>query len=364
MSQTPSILTIPIADLITDPVIELSGRTKAERVKNAQELVPKLKGGWDEGQPGQVFQRDGKWHVAAGFTRVYAFKELLKDKDAIGYFVEVPDEPAKLRTAAIRTNSGKDISSLAKGNIFVKMRDGDDPTKMTVGQVALAGMSLKEIAEEVGCSPQLVTYCIAIAESPEPIRELLEQELVNGNVVDRARQLATDKKTKEVDEAKWLKAIKASIKNAQANGKDSASMPDLQAIKDEVFPPTALKASGGSDAKKPATDTNPGKEEKEEEEESEEKDKSPKGGDGSQSAMNLGSDAPTQNGKKDSDFNKRHRQDKIDVVTTLIRKADDEFTGEKTRDDDGVGIGLSDDEIEHIAAFLVDSNINVPLSPI
>lgn len=358
MSQNASILTIPIAELVTDPVIELSGRTKAERVKNAQELVPKLKGGWDEGQPGQVFQRDGKWHVAAGFTRVYAFKELLKEKDAVGYFVEIPDEPAKLRTVAVRTNSGKDISSLAKGNIFVKMRDGDDPAKMTVGQIALAGMSLKDIAEEVGCSPQLVTYCIAIAESPEPIRELLEQELVNGNVVDRARQLATDKKTKEVDEAKWLKAIKAAIKHAQANGKDSASMPDLQAIKDEVFPPPALKASGG-DTKKPGNSAPPlEKEEKEEKEKTEDGEKTPKGGDGSQSSMNLGSDAPAKDEKpKSGAFTKQHRKDQIDALSTLLRKADEEYN-------DGAGIALDDEEIEHLATFVVDSGINVPLSPI
>ena len=86
-----TILEIPIKDITVD--ITLSGRTQKEITANAKDLAPKLAafGGFDATQPGAVFKRDGKWHLARGFTRVAA---ALSEDIKVGYFMEVPDDVA------------------------------------------------------------------------------------------------------------------------------------------------------------------------------------------------------------------------------------------------------------------------------
>jgi len=239
------IIEIPISELVIDSVISLSGRTEKERAENAKELEPMLESGWDISQPGQVFKRNGKWHVAHGFTRVHILR---KKEGAKGYFVEVSDDPAKLRTACIRHNSGKPISSVAKGRLFSEMRAGTDVKTAAPGDPILPAMSDAEIAKEVGISANHVRYCCILAESTPEIQQLMEDGRVNGNVVYRASQLARE--DGQLNQAKQLKAIKAAIRHAEQNGKGSASMTDLEAIQLDVFP---LKAAKNTPPQAPAT---------------------------------------------------------------------------------------------------------------
>jgi hypothetical protein len=356
------ILELPIADLIIDETYDLAGRSKKELEENAKARKDSMAGGWRPEYPGQVFKRDGKHHLLAGFSRAHCLLNIIGDKKAVGYFVEVPDEPLSLLTACIRSNSGKDITPLRKGQIFAKLRDGDDPTKAEVGAVVREGMEVPAIAELVGCTPQLVHYCIHIFEAPEEIREILLRDEVNGNVIDKARAAARDKTTKVVNEALWVKAVKKAVQHAKANGKDKASEKDFDAIKSEVFPDAKLKAAGAPKPGKPsapAPDPEPEEDEKEED-----GPKEPKGGNGDTPGLNLGNEAPSDDKPKSGSFHKKHRKEQIDAIVTLLRKADEEFVGEADKASDGVGIGLDDDELEHLATFLVDSNVKAELSPI
>ncbi len=365
MSNNPhDILEIPIKSLVVDEVIALSGRTEKERETNAKELVPFLANGWDSAQPGQVFQREGKYHVAAGFTRIYALKELLKEKDAVGYFVEVPDDRAKLRTAAIRTNAGKDISSLAKGKIFLAMEAGDDPATLPVGAVALAGMTAKQIAEDVGTSEANVWYCLTLATSPQEAQDMLEAGEVNANAVARAKQLAQtkgDDGEKTLDEAKMIKALRAAIKHAKSEGKECASKKDLDAIKDEIFPLKAVttpkKAAATPPADNSGDDAPPTDQEKDDEDKDDPKESDKPTVSGDTPSLNLGAPAPAAPKKPSGKELKIIRQLTIDSLTVLIRKAEKEYTGD-------VPLDLEDDEVEHIATMLADSGVRINESPI
>lgn len=236
MSQ---ILTLKLADLIIDN--SLSGRTDKEIKDNAKALKPELeaKGGWDYGQPGQVFMRDSKPHLLAGFTRTAAC--VMANFDT-GFFVEVEDRPEENRLACIRTNGGRGISRFEQGRIFAAMRDGTNPETAKTGEPMFDAMSTKEIAKITGKSPQHIEGCICIFEETPEIGELIAEGKVAANVIIRAKQL-------EKDDGKRLRFIKAIIKQANEDGKDCATIKHLDAIKPEWYP---IKAAGGSD-KKPAS---------------------------------------------------------------------------------------------------------------
>lgn len=358
MPNQAEILELPIADLIIDETYDLAGRSKKELEENAKARKDSMAGGWRPEYPGQVFKRGESYHLLAGFSRAHCLLNIIGDKKAVGYFVEVPDEPLSLLTACIRSNSGKDITPLRKGQIFAKLRDGDDPTKAEVGAVVREGMEVQAIAELAGCTPQLVHYCIHIFEAPEEIREILLRDEVNGNVIDKARAAARDKSTKVVNEALWVKAVKKAVQHAKANGKDKASEKDFDAIKAEVFP---LKAAGG-DSKKPngktstpAPEPEPDKDEEETNEET--GPKTAKGGNGDTPGLNLGSDAPSESKQGTNDYRKRVRKEQISAIATLLRAADEDYAGDPV-------IGFDDNQVEFIAEFLFDRNVKAELSPI
>ncbi len=227
----PTILEIKLSELIIDPT--LSGRTKKEISENAKELAPKMQAfqSWDATQPGAIFYRDKKPHLARGFTRVAAAEIAGLTS---GFFMEVPDDTASLRTEAIRSNTGKPISAREQGRIYVAMRDGNAETA-TKGETVLAPMATAEIAKEVGYSRQWIDQCIGIYEETPEIAELIESDLVTSGAINRARQIAK-KEDKSPDDAGRLRMLKAAIKAAQADGRPRAAEDDVNAVRSEYFP--------------------------------------------------------------------------------------------------------------------------------
>lgn len=241
----PTILEIPLKELVIDET--LSGRTKKEISANAKELAPKLEafGSWDSTQPGAVFKRNDKWNLARGFTRIAA-AEIAAIK--VGYFMEVPDDTASLRTEAIRSNTGKPISAREQGRIYSLMRDGNEATAQK-GDSVLAPMIAAEIAKEVGYSPQWITQCIGIFEETPEIAELIEADLVTSGAINRARQIAKDDE-KNPDDSGRLKLLKAAIKHAQADGRPRAAEDDVNAVRADYFPIKSDAPKRGKPAKK------------------------------------------------------------------------------------------------------------------
>lgn len=242
---------IPLKELVVD--IGLSGRSQKEINQNAKSLSPEIKAakGWDRAQPGQFFTRNGERHLAAGFTRKAASE--LEGFD-FGYFVEVKDEPEKLRTAAIRTNSGKPISAYEQGRIYIQMRDGtpeEQSKNAEKGAIIFGQMTTTEIATEVGKTKQHIENCIAIfSETPE-IGELLEQGLVSANVVVRAQQLVKA-------DGKRFSMLKAAIAQAKEDGKECATPKHLAAVQSRFVPVKAGKGPNSDPANGTGGTTNPG----------------------------------------------------------------------------------------------------------
>lgn len=233
MSKTivPEIKSLKLSDLVVD--IGLSGRSEREIKENAKSLAGAISaaGGWDVTQPGAFFMRDDKPHLARGFTR-HAACVISDVRD--GYFVEIEDDPAKLRTEAIRSNMGKPISAYEQGKIYVQMRDGTNADEAKVGDVILAPMKMKEIAREVGYTEQHVSNCICIFESSPEIGELIQAGKVSAGIVVRSAQLVKDP-------AKQLRFLKAAIKKAAEEGKDCATMKHLDAVKADFAPVKPVK---------------------------------------------------------------------------------------------------------------------------
>lgn len=247
--EPPAIESLKFSELIIDPLY--SGRTKKEISANAKDLAPMLADGWDPAQPGQYFiGEDGKKVLKAGFTRMEAAK--LNDIKS-GYFVHAPGDAVTHLTACLRTNSGKAIARRAKGDVFVKLRDGvvaDD----FAGSLAdpknskdwkRAPMSLQEIADlpGVGMTSEGVRQCIIIAESSPEVAELMEADLVSDGIVVDSKQLAKG------DDGKQLRILKKCISIAKADGKDKATAQHFKQAKAELFPPKLI-ANDGTDTPK------------------------------------------------------------------------------------------------------------------
>ncbi len=239
-----TILEIPIKDIIADE--SLSGRTRKEITDNAKTLIPRITahGGWDASQPGKVFKRGDKWHLAAGFSRRVACEGITKT----GFFCEVEDDIATLRTEAIRSNGGRAISAREQGRIYAGMRDGNAETAKK-GDTILAPMKSDEIAKTVGYSRQWIDACLGIYEETPEIAALIENEEVTSGAINRARQIAK-KEDKTPDDSGRLKLLKAAIKHAQSDGRPRAAEDDVNAVRHDLFPIKADAPKLGKPAKK------------------------------------------------------------------------------------------------------------------
>lgn len=252
MSKTtlPVIVELKLATLIKD--YALAGRSEKEIRDNAKDLAPMLAGGWSPSQPGEYFVRDGKNHLAAGFTRTAA-AEINELKT--GFFVEIPDDAATLRTVCIRTNASKAIKPFEQGRIYAAMEAGTDVATAQPGEPILEPMTQKQIAEAVGKKVQWIGACISIFQSPEEIHPLIEDGRVSAGVVKRARELVKDEK-------KLVRFVKAIVKKADDDGKQTATFQHLDAVRPEFAPLKAktkgepAKAEAPAKAEKPAKGTN------------------------------------------------------------------------------------------------------------
>jgi len=227
----PQIEEVKLSDLLIDNIF--SGRSEKEIQENSNSLSPLLEaaGAWDALQPGKYFERDGKKHLAAGFTRVAA---ALKLGWKTGFFGKIADEPEKLRTECIRTNLGKPISPFEQGRIYTAMRDGSDPETLAVGEVGMGSIPTVEIALSVGYTRQHVEQCITVFESTPEIAELILAGKVAPGIVIRAKQLVKD-------DAKRFKFLQAAVKEAESDGKETATKKHLDAVRPDFAP---LKAAG------------------------------------------------------------------------------------------------------------------------
>lgn len=240
-TELPAIEEIKLSSLEID--YTLAGRSEKEVKANAKELAPMLVTGWSPSQPGEYFERGGKKHLAAGFTRTAA---ALMNDHKIGYFVRVPDIASELRWTAIRTNSGKPNSQFEQGRIYAAARDGSKPEYVEVSAEVLAPMKQAEIAKAVGKTPQWINQCIGIFESPEELHPFIENGQVSANVIKRASELVKH------DEKKLIRAVKMIVKHAEGEGKATATMKDLEVCRPDFAPLKAAKVEKPANAEKPA----------------------------------------------------------------------------------------------------------------
>lgn len=240
-TELPAIEEIKLSSLEID--YTLAGRSEKEVKANAKELAPMLAAGWSPRQPGEYFERGGKKHLAAGFTRTAA---AIMNDHKVGYFVRVPDVASELRTTAIRTNASKPISPFEQGRIYAAMRDGTKAEDSQVGEEVLAPMKEAEIAKVVGKKPQWINACIGIFESPEELHPFIENGQVSANVIKRASELVKH------DEKKLIRAVKMIVKHAEGEGKATATMKDLEVCRPDFAPLKAAKVEKPAKAEKPA----------------------------------------------------------------------------------------------------------------
>lgn len=283
--EIPAIEEIKLSTLVRD--IALSGRSEKEIAANAKELAPMMADGWSPSQPGEYFERGGKKHLVAGFTRTEA---ALSIGQKIGYFVAVPDNATELRLACIRTNAGKPISPFEQGRIFSAMEKGTDAETAKAGEEILAPMKHADIAKAAGKTPQWISRCIAIFQNPPAIAELIASGKVSANVADKANQL-------QKDEGKRLSWLKKAIKSAESEGKESASMKHLDAHRAD-FAPLKAKPAAPPPEPKEKEDDEPGKEDKKEKNSDENTTPPPPPPKGQpQGEMDLGTSKPSEKPK-------------------------------------------------------------------
>ena len=225
---TPIIEEIPLASLVQN--LALAGRSQKEISENAKALKPLMANGWSQSQPGAYFERNGEKHLLAGFTRT---KAAMDAGHKTGFFVKVADSAADNRLACIRTNAGKPISPYEQGRVYAAMRDGLPPEMAKVGEEVMDPMKLDDIAKAAGCSRQWVDSCICIFEQPPEIGALIEENKVSAAIVNRSNQLVKDP-------VKRLKFLNAAVAEAKSDGKETATMKHLDAVRPKFAP---LKAA-------------------------------------------------------------------------------------------------------------------------
>lgn len=324
---------VRLSELIVD--ISFSGRNQKEITTNAKALAPAVrsKQGWDATQPGAIFIRDGKKHLVRGFTRVAAC-ELEGFRE--GFFFEVADDPAALRTEAIRSNMGKPISLFEQGRIYCQMRDGTNAGDAKIGEAVLAPMKISDIAKEVGYTVQHVSNCVVIFEETPEIGELVAEGFASNNIVLRAKQLVKD-------DAKRLQFLKAAIADAKKEGKETATMKNLDAVRPRFAPlraaiPAKADAPSNSGENSPIT-------EKEKSSispmQQEQESPRPEGKEPEQPTLAaLG--APSENSSNKKSLSSSTKQ----MLITLINKWGDEC-----------GVAMSDDDINALIEALEEAAI-------
>lgn len=229
----PSIEELKLSELTLD--LQYSGRTQKEISANAKALAPIMEahGMWDSGQPGQYFESDGKKVLCAGFTRFEAAKSA---GFKVGYFTRSNEGRVGLLLKCFTTNQGKPISAWKQGERYAQLEAGENPEDAKKVDEVLAPMPIKEIAGLTGLSTQRVLDCIAVFQASPEIAELILDGSLSANVFNRVRQIG---KTP----AKQMEIIKAAMKVAKDEGRETTTMKHLDAVKANFIAAKKLKAS-------------------------------------------------------------------------------------------------------------------------
>lgn len=173
-------------------------------------------------------------------------------------------------------NGGHPLSRVSQGKLYAKLAEGelDEEAMAKALKDAKPGeevpqiwkrepMSLDQIAS--ACKPayssEHIRQCKLLAEVTPEIGALLESDQVSSRVVIKAIALAKD------DDTKALRIIRAAIRNAKEDGKETATEKHFDAIKAEFQPVRKLVADGKTTKEAPASAQNgtqePPKDEKE-----------------------------------------------------------------------------------------------------
>lgn len=321
-----------------------SGRTEKEITENAKEKQKELAaaGGWNPAMPGHYFERDGEKVLVAGFSRV---KASLLNEQSEGYFVKVEGDEIDHLLACETTNSVKPLSKLSRGQRYAELRAGvvaddfagalADPKKAEDWK--RQPMSNQDIAERIGKTPEWVRQCIAIYESPQDIRDMLENDQIATIVAEKAKSLAA--KHHNESEQKQIAMCKRAIANAKADDKEKATEKHFDAIKAEFVPVKTLKADDGKGAD---TETTSKKEQKQGKESSDDG----KGDDTKQLPVEDSSEVPTLPIEENKSPVKS--KDAKKALITVIAK-----WCEKT------GNVYDDDEMEDLADEIIAANLPI-----
>lgn len=257
-TEPPPIERLKLKDLVID--LRYSGRTQREIDDNAKDKAKELAaaGGWSPTKPGEYFVgEDGKRYLLAGFSRVAACA-LNGDKE--GYFVQSNGDEIDHLLACETSNSVRPLSKLARGTRYLELMRGavaDD----FAGTIAKDPVDFKrqpltkeEIADRIGKSKEWVRQCIATAEAPEEIRELLENDRIAATVFEKACALAN--KHHDGSDAKKIAMCKRALRYANEQDKERATEKHFDEIKGEFIPEKKLIAEDGSEGSRdtaPAT---------------------------------------------------------------------------------------------------------------
>lgn len=224
--MTNQIQSLPLNSFKID--LNLSGRTEKEIATNAAELAPIMAaaGKWLESEPGEFFLRNGEKHLRTGFTRREA---AIKNGWTEGLFVEVEDDALSNLLACVRTNTGRPLTPHSQGLIYIKLRDGQKPEDVEVGESVREPMPIKDIAKLIGKSFVWISQAISIAESTPEIGKLILEDKISAGVAIKAKQICKDDK-------KRFEMLEDAYDAAVRDGKSRASESHLDAVKHNYLP--------------------------------------------------------------------------------------------------------------------------------
>lgn len=232
--MTNQIQSLPLDGFIVN--LELSGRTAKEIATNSAELAPIMAaaGRWLESEPGEYFVRSGEKHLRTGFTRREA---AIKNGWTEGLFVEVEDDALSNLLACVRTNTGRPLTPHSQGLIYIKLRDGQKPEDVAVGEAVREPMAIKDIAKLIGKSFVWISQAISIAESTPEIGKMILEDKISANVAIKAKQIVKDDK-------KRFEMLEDAYDAAVRDGKSRATETHLDSVKHEYLPnPKAVEES-------------------------------------------------------------------------------------------------------------------------
>lgn len=224
--MTNQIQSLPLDGFIVN--LELSGRSSKEIATNAAELAPIMAaaGKWLESEPGEYFTRGTEKHLRTGFTRREA---AIKNGWTEGLFVEVEDDALSNLLACVRTNTGRPLTPHSQGLIYIKLRDGQKPEDVVVGEAVREPMAIKDIAKLIGKSFVWISQAISIAESTPEIGKLILEDKISAGVAIKAKQICKDDK-------KRLAMLEDAFDEAEIEGKSRATEAHLDKVKHKYLP--------------------------------------------------------------------------------------------------------------------------------